>query len=306
MWYSKDVEFMDTSDTPWFWYFLADCGRWHKFEDDSDNPLRSEDIENYYQRNPKAVVNTSSCNRHSRIDFSAMLHTNLSTGGQRRILRGNVERSCSCFSAAPVFWEKVDPTCPYQLIPLSEHTPEYQTVANYVKTDGLLDNPIVSISRIQNLDLWDIFCRKKKQIMRLQGVKDIQERRLFHGTEIRNVDSICKYNFDIRLSRSGVYGKGIYFAIHAAFADRYSIISTDPLPLYGGGTQSAQGKYTKIIFLARVIIGKSTAGQTFFRKPDDGSSENTHYSCVDDIEHPKIFVIFDPNQIYPEYVIQYR
>lgn len=23
--------------------------------------------------------------------------------------------SCSCVSAAPVFWEKVDPTCPYQV-----------------------------------------------------------------------------------------------------------------------------------------------------------------------------------------------
>lgn len=24
------------------------------------------------------------------------------------------------------------------------------------------------------------------------------------------------------------------------------------------------------------------------------------------MEHPKVFVIFDPNQIYPEYLIQYR
>ena len=54
------------------------------------------------------------------------------------------------------------------------------------------------------------------------------------------------------------------------------------------------------------MIGKSTVGQVDFKKPDHGSSENTHYSCVDDITHPKIFVIFDPNQIYPEYLIQYK
>lgn len=46
-----------------------------------------------------------------------------------------------------------------QLIPLSELTPEYQTVAGYVKDEGLLDKDIVSISRIQNLDLWELYCR---------------------------------------------------------------------------------------------------------------------------------------------------
>lgn len=80
--------------------------------------------------------------------------------------------------------------------------------------------------------------------------------------------------------------------------------STDPLPLYGGVTGSALGP-TKILFLARVMIGKSTVGQSHFQKPDHGRSENSHNSCVDDTEHPNIFVIFDPNQIYPEYLIQY-
>lgn len=46
--------------------------------------------------------------------------------------------------------------------------------------------------------------------MRIQGVKDIQERRLFHGTGNTNVDNICKYNFDLRLPRTHghIYGKG--------------------------------------------------------------------------------------------------
>ncbi|XP_031169291.1 protein mono-ADP-ribosyltransferase PARP11 [Sander lucioperca] len=308
MW-GNEVEYMDTSDTTWCWYYLADCGRWHRFEDDPDNPLRSEDIENMYIRNSKAVLNTYSLNCHSKIDFSAMLETDNATGRQRRIQRGhNIERSCSCFSAPPVFWEKVDPTCPYQLIALSELSPEYQTVSRYMKTEGLLNKSIVSISRIQNFDLWDIYCRKKKQLMRIQGVKEIQERRLFHGTKIKNVDSICKYNFDLGLSgqNGNSYGRGIYFARHASYADKYSKASRDPLPLYGRETQGLQGENTKIIFLARVIIGKSTFGKSDFQKPDHGSSENSHHSCVDNIKHPNIFVIFDPNQIYPEYLIQYR
>lgn len=99
---------------------------------------------------------------------------------------------------------------------------------------------------------------------------------------------------------------GIYFAKHATYADKYSTRSTDPLPLFGGETRGARGENTKIQFLARVVIGKSNVGQRHFQKPDHGSSANAHDSCVDDIENPKVFVIFDPNQIYPEYLIQYR
>ena len=46
--------------------------------------------------------------------------------------------------------------------------------------------------------------------MRIQGVQDIQEKRLFHGTKAKNVDSICMYNFDLRLGGQNghSYGKG--------------------------------------------------------------------------------------------------
>ncbi|XP_041832933.1 protein mono-ADP-ribosyltransferase PARP11 [Melanotaenia boesemani] len=305
--FQNEVEYMDTSDTPWSWYYLADCGRWHRFEDDPDNPFSSENIENYYLRDSKAVLKISSSSCHNQIDFSVMLQTDLTTGRKRRIQRSyKIERSCSCFTAAPVFWERFDPTLPYQLIPLSDVTPEYQTVASYVKHEGLLNKPIVSISRIQNLDLWEIYCRKKKHLMRIQHVKEIQERRLFHGTDIKNVDSICKYNFDLRLAgqNGNVFGKGIYFATHASYADKYSTSSSRPLPLHGqdGGHRD----YTKIMFLARVMVGNSIVGERHFQKPDHGSLENSHDSCVDDISPPRMFVIFDPNQIYPEYLVQYR
>ncbi len=99
---------------------------------------------------------------------------------------------------------------------------------------------------------------------------------------------------------------GIYFAKHASFADKYSRESTDPLPLYGEKTRGVQGESTKIIFLARVMIGESVVGESHFQKPDNENLDNIHFSCVNDINHPTVFVIFDPNQIYPEYLIQYR
>uniref|UniRef100_A0A667ZZF4 Poly [ADP-ribose] polymerase n=1 Tax=Myripristis murdjan TaxID=586833 RepID=A0A667ZZF4_9TELE len=193
------------------------------------------------------------------------------------------------------------------LIRLNELTPEYQTVADYVKKDGLLNQNIISISRIQNIDLWEMFCRKKQQFMRIKGVKEIKEGRLFHGTDKSNVDSICTYNFDLGLAGRGahLFGKGIYFAKYAAYADKYSRGNTAALPLYGGAPQGVQGRLSKVIFLARVIIGRSKFGKSDFQKPDHGRSANDHDSCVDDIMNPKIFVIFNPNQIYPEYLIEY-
>ncbi|KAM4614642.1 protein mono-ADP-ribosyltransferase PARP11 [Polymixia lowei] len=303
----QDVEHMDTSDTPWYWYYLADCGRWHRFEDDPDTFPHSKDLEMHYLRDSKGVLQSFSSTGGTKTDFSAMLHTELTTGKIRRIKRSfQLDIRCCCFSSAPDFWEMVDYKLSYQLIPLNEFTAEYQTVADFVKNDGMLDKHIVSISRIQNLDLWELYCRKKKQLMRIQGIKEVNERRLFHGTKASNVHNICRYNFDFRLAGTNghSFGKGTYFARYATYSDRYSSWSTDPLPLYGGA-QGALGQQTKIIFLARVMIGKSKLGDQNFTKPDNESTTNYNDSCVDDINHPKIFVIFDPNQIYPEYLIQY-
>lgn len=107
MWHNEEVEYMDTSDSPWCWYYLADCGRWHKFEvndfhcqcftqsftktglkelklnksgcdflstlqDDPTNPLQSKNIEKYYLRDPKAVISISSFNCHIKTDFSGI------------------------------------------------------------------------------------------------------------------------------------------------------------------------------------------------------------------------------------------
>lgn len=47
-------------------------------QDNPDNPLRSEDIENYYQINSKGVLFHTSSSCHSNIDFSGIMTTFLS------------------------------------------------------------------------------------------------------------------------------------------------------------------------------------------------------------------------------------
>uniref|UniRef100_A0A3B3V6Q3 Poly [ADP-ribose] polymerase n=1 Tax=Poecilia latipinna TaxID=48699 RepID=A0A3B3V6Q3_9TELE len=285
----NEDENMDTSDTPWHWYYQADCGRWHRFEllfDQYGNVLLF-DIEKFYLSDQSFIENWLKC--VCVFSRAVMLQTDLTTGKQRRIQRNfNLENRWG-----PVYHNSVT-----SLIPLDKRTPEYQDVAHYARHNGLLNETIVSITRIQNLDLWEMYCRKKKQLMRLKGTNNIQERRLFHGTDSENIASICTNNFDLRLAgqHGKLYGKGIYFTTYAFFANSYST-TTRAL---------TNGKLTKVIFLARVMVGKSKPGEFYFCKPDHGSLENVHDSCVDDLDDPMIFIIFDPNQIYPEYLIEYE
>ena len=69
-------------------------------------------------------------------------------------------------------------------------------------------------------------------------------------------------------------------------------------------------KQTTQMFVARVLVGKYSGGSSKLRKPPplDPKSDpfgKCYDSCVDDIHMPKIFVIFDSAQAYPEYLIEY-
>ncbi|KAG9280432.1 poly ADP-ribose polymerase 11-like [Astyanax mexicanus] len=295
---------MDTSDTPWFWFYQAKCGIWHRIEDDPDSSPSSSELNRHYLRNPHGVLELTTAGGCFRIDFSKKLQTNLITGEKRRIKRSfsDIGRTlrCKCedqVSSGPDYWERMDPTKPYQKFCLDHHSDEFKKVEKYAREIGLLQKPIRDIYRIQNVDLWELYCRKRTQLMRIKGVSELEEQMLFHGTSRDNVHNICTYNFDCNLSdqrrTAHVFGKGTYFAKHASYADKYS------------SRESTGFNTLQIMFLARVTVGKYKLGQRDFHKPDGNTKENIHDSSVDDELCPKIFVIFNSNQIYPEYLLEY-
>ncbi|XP_043093937.1 protein mono-ADP-ribosyltransferase PARP11-like [Puntigrus tetrazona] len=294
-----EEEQMDTSDTPWYWFYKAKCGVWHRVEDDPKGFISSDDLERYYLRNPQGVITTTTAGGQFRINFAASRQVNLKTGKEKHIKRSFQianEFRCKCDEISPsppAHWKDVDPKKPYQLIALRKDSTEYQAIEKFARDDGLLHDSIISIKRIQNMDLWELFCRKKIQLMRIKGQSDIEEQMLFHGTDAKNVQSICTFNFNCRLSdkkrRGHVYGKGTYFAKHASFAIKYS--------------NTRQG--AKVMLLARVIVGKYKTGHEDYCTPNDDLKENVYDSCVDNTLYPRVFVIFDSNQIYPEYVLEY-
>jgi len=125
----------------------------------------------------------------------------------------------------------------------------------------------------------------------------VNERQLFHGTSPEIVEAICKQNFDWRLhgKNATVYGEGSYFAVNSSYSDAYA--KEDDL------TSS------KFMFVAKVLVGSYAAGDSSYRRPPQKDPTNPasdlYDSCVDDVSFPTIFVVFDTDQVYPEYIIEY-
>ena len=144
--------------------------------------------------------------------------------------------------------------------------------------------------------------RKRHHMMTLakqskrQSASTVNEMRLFHGTSPDVVDAICKHNFDWRVcGKSGTkYGEGSYFSVNASYSHSYAKKGVDS---------------SHFMFLARVLVGSYTKGESEYRRPpfkDPSNPASDQYdSCVNDECNPTIFVVFYKDQLYPEYIIQY-
>ena len=131
----------------------------------------------------------------------------------------------------------------------------------------------------------------------LLNQQQVNEKKLFHGTSPENVEAICEDNFDPRIHKKNrrlMYGQGTYFAVNALSSHSYAKRDSNSF---------------QYMFLAKVLVGCYTKGHRSYQRPPpkDCSNVATHLydSCVDNISNPTIFVVFDSNYFYPEYVIQY-
>ncbi|XP_035280897.1 protein mono-ADP-ribosyltransferase PARP11-like isoform X1 [Anguilla anguilla] len=298
----EELEYRDTFEENMPWFYQDECGEWRMF---AENPsekctLTSRDIERNYCRNWNGFMLYRLDNCIYRLDFSEMKQINLTTGKQREIKRAR--HSTAAHSSlhskpthpVPSHWEK---DLPFQLIPLDSSTKECKEVVKMF-AETMPNVPIRSIMRIQNFKLWDSFCRKKAQLTQIKQMP-IDERMLFHGTAYKNIWSICAANFDLKFAgrHGSVHGKGIYFARHASYANKFC------------GVPKSQNSVlpSKTMILARVLVGEYTQGErSLCQVPSKDKTMTSFYdSCIDDFNYPKTFVIFNSNQIYPEYLIEF-
>nr|XP_057934299.1 protein mono-ADP-ribosyltransferase TIPARP-like [Doryrhamphus excisus] len=158
---------------------------------------------------------------------------------------------------------------------------------------------IISIHMVQNVLHWDKYQRHKVYMQKKHGSsKEPLERHLFHGTTGRAAEDICRNNFDPRVAGANgtSFGCGSYFAMSAKLSHRYALTSPRD-----------RCRHT---FLAKVLVGEVTRGECGYLRPPVRSSagfQNQRYdTCVDDVDEPSVFVVFDSSQCYPYFLIRYE
>ena len=140
---------------------------------------------------------------------------------------------------------------------------------------------------------------------------DVDEKILLHGTSWHSADSIVQTGFDNRICQRGMYGAGVYFASAGCKSHQYTCAEH---------FHSCCGcDRERTLIIARVALGDAAlATETRYherRPPVRSNSSGTHDSIV---VHPGLitghhsqnqvhqeYVIFDREQAYPSYVVQY-
>ncbi|XP_048759482.1 E3 ubiquitin-protein ligase MIB2-like isoform X2 [Ostrea edulis] len=192
----------------------------------------------------------------------------------------------------PLHWSNME-NGSFELVSLDcekiEEKAEFSNVSS-ILIEGLPNADVKEVIRVQNAHLWQLFSVKKKMFTSKYGRGNENEVRLLHGTKSKTAFKICKENFDIRIAGenlSPMYGHGVYFATESSLSDHYS------------SEEESDG--LKYVLMARVLAGKMGYGKPDLRKPPDDCD------CVVDYpSKPRIYCIFDYNQLYPEYVIKYK
>ncbi|KAM5333704.1 protein mono-ADP-ribosyltransferase PARP15 [Glossophaga mutica] len=182
------------------------------------------------------------------------------------------------------------------VIQLQPGQSEYDTVKERF-SQTCCSYTIEKIERIQNAFLWQSYEIKKKHMDRKNGHMG-NERILFHGTDADSVPHINQHGFNRSYAGKNAiaYGKGTYFAVDASYSadDNYS---------------RPDGNGRKHVYVVRVLTGAYTLGHEELISPPSKNTFNStdlFDSVTDDIQHPKVFVVFFDYQAYPEYLITFR
>ena len=169
---------------------------------------------------------------------------------------------------------------------------------------------LVSIKRIQNEFLWEKYCQHKERMSR-KGQERINEMELFHGTSSNPPEDIYKSEegFDMRFSRSGMWGQGNYFAESAQYSCSYAYKKDQLLREFD---VFSDWYPTKQIFLVKVLTGDSytSSPDKTLRMPPyklSASSEKVRYDTVNGMAHgSKIYITYSNDKAYPLYLISLK
>ncbi|XP_052348343.1 protein mono-ADP-ribosyltransferase PARP12-like isoform X2 [Oncorhynchus keta] len=299
--------------TEWVWFWEDEYGKWIQYASIKEmhrlSSITSEDLEKRFQEDQSAVVKFTAGQQFYELSFRDMTQFNERFGTTRmvrrrpvfvstvdaqaaRSRRNRARNPSQNFRAVPGSWDKsAIPDIGYKTVTLLSSDRDYQKVQRLFN-NTMRGFQITSIERVQNRDLWEVFQWKRDLMKKNNGGRNSKELHLFHGTDPKHVDAICRDNFDWRLcgTNGTVYGEGSYFARDAKYSHSFTSHS---------GVRS--------MFACQVLVGDYTRGNSALRRPPPkGEGSPTLYdSCVDNVLNPSIYVVFEKHQVYPEFLIKY-
>jgi hypothetical protein len=236
---------------------------------------------------------------------------------RERMLRNHSEKGVTevvSSNEVPPTWspsqEKV-----VELIPVQACSDEWDRIESLLHST-LPQAGIVKLERIQNKWLWDTYVRSRDR-MREKNAGHVNELELFHGTSRTPPEKIysSEKGFDFRFSDRGLWGEGAYFAKDAKYSNEfaYKIPKSDAAAIEPEHRQ---------FFVAQVLTGLSTKlpQNRFLKKPppltDSQSNPGTgiitifkeqrYDSVIGETGGSYIYVVYEHDKAYPEYLITYK
>lgn len=224
---------------------------------------------------------------------------------ERKVLaqQSNLTTAVSCNVPLPEYWDLQSEEIALKAVACG--TKEWKDVETLMHASLPLVE-IKTLERIQNKWLWDKYCFSKER-MRQQNNGVINERELFHGTSTTPPEKIFKsrQGFDFRFCCRGMWGTGSYFAVNASYSDTNYAHSTV------GGKQ---------LILAKVLTGvtyKSHPDSSLKKPPiknvkallctkSDTFVDERYDSVSGHTNGSDIYVIYDHEKAYPDYLITYN
>ncbi|KAM6984745.1 protein mono-ADP-ribosyltransferase PARP12 [Aplochiton taeniatus] len=297
--------------TEWAWYWEDEFGKWNQYATFTGTQkvasITSSELEESFQNDKKATVDFTAGSQSYEISFLDMIQTNKSyqtkkvvrrrpvfvSAAEAQTLKTSRRAPVSGGKALPGHWDKSQtPETGYKRVALQSSSVEYKEIEGLFRTT-MRGFDIQQIERIQNKALWEVFQWQKDFMKKNNAGRNVVEKKLFHGTDMKYIDAISHNNFDWRICgiNGTAYGKGSYFARDAKYSHSYTGQSN-----------------VKSMFVCRVLVGDYITGHSSYLRPPskDGGDTNFYDSCVDNLSNPSIFVVFEKPQVYPEYLIQYK
>ncbi|XP_054457974.1 protein mono-ADP-ribosyltransferase PARP14-like [Anoplopoma fimbria] len=264
------------------WCILGHGGNWERLPRTANHSLENNDVAG-------GIVDAQS------IQWSVNPQRTIATCRGQTVQLKRLEH-LSDFTL-PLYWDNIAASEAFKKIELQSSSAEYRTVKEPFKRT--VQKTVMKIERLQNVHLRRAYEVQKKHISdknRQQG--GAGEKLLYHGTTQDNCDSIMKTGFNRRFSGQNAtsYGNGTYFAVNAS----YSANTTYSKPAADG---------SQLMFVARVLTGIYTQGQSGMRVPpplSDQQSHDRYDSVVDNVGNPSMYIVFHDNQAYPDYLITFK